>query len=245
MRNPERFFGPYVGLDEAGSNEVWHHTVPLPNGRRIKSNRIPNPDAQSIMWKAFQIKSLTSKTVLDIGAADGYFSLASKAAGADNVTAVDLNYWDWPSHIMSLSQAWGAEISIVSGDFQTVEFGRKFDVILFLGVLYHLENVFDAVRKLRCLLNIDGLIILETQMSQFHSGCPAFEYASDSYPTVARQGRETINSVGVSNYLFPNHEAILNLADTYGLNCERLLDNDYVRTYPSRGLYRLSLKLEA
>jgi tRNA (mo5U34)-methyltransferase len=92
MLDAARFFGPHSGFDEPRPGEYWHHTVPLPNGRQMRSNGTPNPDAQRLMWNAFELKSLRGKTVLDVGAADGYFSLASEAVGADNVTALDLNY---------------------------------------------------------------------------------------------------------------------------------------------------------
>ena len=242
MLDAVRFFGPYAGFDEPSPDECWFHTAPLPNGRRMRSNRIENPDAQNLMWKTFEIESLSGKKVLDIGAADGFFSLAAKAMGAEKVTALDLNYWGWPQNITNLSRLWNAEIDIVSGDFQILDFEDKFDLVLFLGVLYHLENVFHAFRKLRSLLATNGVVIMETQMSQTTVALPAFECASDIYPTIAKQGKEAIDAVGVSNYLFPNHAAIANLADTYSFNCERLIDNDYIRTYPTRGIYRLTLK---
>ena len=72
-------------------------------------------------WNAFGITNLEGRTVLDIGAADGYFSLASKAVGADKVTAVDLNYWGWPYNIEKLCKLWDTEVTILSRDFQSLE----------------------------------------------------------------------------------------------------------------------------
>jgi hypothetical protein len=115
-------------------------------------------------------------------------------------------------------------------------------VIFFLGVLYHLEDVFSCMNRLGSLLEANGVIYMETQMSKIQSDLPLFESASDIYPTIAHQGKQTLKGVGISNYLFPNDAAVRNLAHTYDFRCEALdgPENVYSREHPSRRFYRLS-----
>jgi hypothetical protein len=114
-------------------------------------------------------------------------------------------------------------------------------VIFFLGVLYHVEDVFGCMRRLGSLLAEEGTIYLETQLSAVACELPIFEYASDTYATVVRQERSALNAVGLSNYLVPNEPAIRNLADSYGFQCVSLTGprNRYTQDHPTRGLYRL------
>jgi 2-polyprenyl-3-methyl-5-hydroxy-6-metoxy-1,4-benzoquinol methylase len=51
--------------------------------------------------------------------------------------------------------------TIITDDFRTHPFSEKFDVIFFVGVLYHLENVFDCIKRLRSLLSTGGVIYVE------------------------------------------------------------------------------------
>ena len=67
-----------------------------------------------------------------------------------------------------------------------------------------------------------GTLFLETEMSQIESDLPIFECASELYPTVARQGKEALSLVGISNYLFPNEHAIRALAYSYNFHLESL-----------------------
>jgi predicted nicotinamide N-methyase len=222
---------------EAGPGECWHHAMPLPDGRRMKSTTMPSAGVQELMWEALQHIDLADKSVLDIGAADGFFSLAAKASGAASVTALDLNYFGWPKNISAMSDAWNLPVLTKTGDFMTYEFEEKFDVVFCLGVLYHLENVFLAIRKLREITNIGGTIVIETQMTAIKHDLPIFESASDTFLTTGRHGKESVDSVGVSNYLFPNHAAMLNLADMYDLSAEALDGNVYTNRFPTRAIY--------
>ena len=145
---------------------------------------------------------LAGKRVLDIGANDGFFTLAALMAGATEVTAIDAEWGTWPQNIQYASQAWNVTPHILTGDFRVYDFQQRYDVIFFLGVLYHLEDVFGCMKKLDQILEPGGVIYVETQMSQIQSDLPVFEYASDIYPTIARQDKPALTHVGFSNYLF-------------------------------------------
>lgn len=234
-------------VDSPNQSELWWHSIPLPDGNRINGYN-PDKDLQLKMWRAMKIANrggLAGKRVLDIGANDGFFTLAAFMAGAQDVTAIDSGWGTWPQNIQYASQIWQVSPKIITGDFRTYDFQERFDVIFFLGVLYHLENVFSCMKKLDQILEAQGIIYLETQMSMVQSDLPVFEYASDIYPTIARQDKPALSGTGISNYLFPNEHAIRNMAYSYDFQCEALEGphNLYTISQPTRRFYKLSKQI--
>jgi tRNA (mo5U34)-methyltransferase len=85
-------------------------------------------------------RDLTGKTVLDIGCNAGFYSIEMKRRGAARVVGIDVDE-DY------LAQArFAAEVSGVAIEFrkltiyQIAELREQFDVVLFMGVLYHLRH---------------------------------------------------------------------------------------------------------
>jgi 2-polyprenyl-3-methyl-5-hydroxy-6-metoxy-1,4-benzoquinol methylase len=230
-------------IDSPNHSPIWWHSIPLPDGNRI-NGYAQDKDVQFKMWRAMQIANrggLAGKRVLDIGANDGFFTLAAIMAGAQEVTAVDMDWGTWPQNIQYANQVWQVTPRLITADFRTYDFQQSYDVIFFLGVLYHVEDVFSCIKTLGRLLAPQGTIYLETQMSKVESNLPIFEYASDIYPTVAPQDKPSLRHVGISNYLFPNDPAMRNLAYAYDFQCESLEGphNSYINEHPSRGFYKL------
>ncbi len=234
-----KFFNeePTALVENPGGPSIWWHSAPLPDGRRIKGAH-DDVDRQFKMWRGMGITpgSLIGKSVLDIGANDGFFSVAARVCDA-RVTALNTADWiTWPKNIRYLSEAWGADIDIVTDDFRTYPFQKTFDVIFFLGVIYHVENVFGCMQRLQSLLAPGGRLYIETHLSPLGGGLPVWEAASDTYATSAPQGRTNVGRAGISNFLLPNAEAICALAETYGMKAKPLLDNPYCQDDRTRGL---------
>ena len=233
----------YKGLvDSPNGSAVWWHSLPLPDGNRINGHN-PDKDLQLKMWGAMQIPDedgLARKRVLDIGANDGFFTVAAAMAGAKKVTAIDKDWSTWPMNIDYACRSWRVDPEIVSGDFLSHGFGEAYDMIFLLGVLYHLENLPACMRRLRSLLADGGVVYVETQMSQITSALPIFEYASDIYPTVAIQDKKNLALTGISNQLFPNEPAVRNLAHSYDFECESLSGphNVYTHDNPYRQFFK-------
>lgn len=83
---------------------------------------------------------LTGKSVLDIGCNAGFYSLEMKRRGADRVLGVDFDE-------RYLAQArFAAEVRGVDIEFRQLSvydvgsLGEKFDLVIFMGVLYHLRH---------------------------------------------------------------------------------------------------------
>jgi tRNA (mo5U34)-methyltransferase len=85
-------------------------------------------------------KDLTGKTVLDIGCNAGFYSLEMKRRGAARVMGID-------SDERYLAQArYAAGVLNADIEFRNMSvydvagIGEKFDVVIFMGVLYHLRH---------------------------------------------------------------------------------------------------------
>jgi 2-polyprenyl-3-methyl-5-hydroxy-6-metoxy-1,4-benzoquinol methylase len=231
-------------VESPNGSAIWWHSLPLPDGNRVNGNH-PDKSLQLKMWRAMQIPDsggLAGKRVLDIGANDGFFTVAATMAGARHVTAIDKDWSTWPENIGFSTRTWRVEPTIVTGDFLSQDLGDRYDVIFLLGVLYHLENLPACMRRLRSLLVEGGLVIVETQMSQIESPLPVFEYASDIYPTVAIQDKKNLALTGISNQLFPNPAAVHNLAHSFDFEFASLSGehNVYTRQNPYRQFFKLT-----
>jgi len=224
------------------NGQQWWQSPPLPDGRRVQGAH-PDLDRQFKVFDPLHERRPIGPgdRVLDIGANDGFHSVAAALCGAA-VTAINSADWPtYPTNIAWLSDLWESPVEILTGDFRTFEFDGQFDVVLCLGVIYHVENVFDCMRRLKSLMAPGGCIYLETHLSPVPASVPIWEAASDRAATSAPQGKDHVDMVGISNFLLPNALAIECLADTYGLQCEAMLDNAYCREDPSRGLFLLHL----
>jgi tRNA (mo5U34)-methyltransferase len=100
-------------------------------------------DYPNCKWQAFAHAipaDLTGQTVLDIGCNAGFYSLEMKRRGAARVVGIDSD----PGY---LAQArFAAEVSGAAIEFRQLDvydvarLGERFDVVLFMGVLYHLRH---------------------------------------------------------------------------------------------------------
>ena len=101
---------------------------------------------------------------IDIGCHEGFYSLAMAQRGVRQITAIDAR----PENLKRarfVADAMGISgIHYANGRVETLaaDQGRTFDLTLFLGVLYHVE---DPMRCLRQVAGVTGeLCVLETQV---------------------------------------------------------------------------------
>jgi tRNA (mo5U34)-methyltransferase len=109
-------------------------------------------DYPAIKWQHFAHAippDLTGKSVLDIGCNAGFYSIEMKRRGAARVLGIDTDE-------TYLAQArFAAEVSDASIEFrrmsvyQVGELREKFDLVIFMGVLYHLRHPLLALDLLR------------------------------------------------------------------------------------------------
>lgn len=126
------------------SKQGWWHSFELPDGTRIEG--VNALAAQKARLAQFPIPAdLHGKRALDIGAWDGWFGFELERRGAD-VVAIDR--WDNPRyremHAALGSRAQYLQMNVY--DLDPAKLGR-FDIVLFLGVLYHLKHPLLALER--------------------------------------------------------------------------------------------------
>ncbi|HWH72567.1 MAG TPA: TIGR04290 family methyltransferase [Candidatus Sulfotelmatobacter sp.] len=119
----------------------WFHNLNL-HGVQTAPNHFLG-DYPENKWRSFANAipaDLRGKTVLDIGCNAGFYSIEMKRRGADRVLGVDFDE-------TYLAQArFAAEMSGADIEFRQLSvydlgsLGEKFDLVLFLGVFYHLRH---------------------------------------------------------------------------------------------------------
>jgi tRNA (mo5U34)-methyltransferase len=126
----------------------WYHNVVFAPG--VMSNP-GNPDYPASRWRVLdQVipKDLSGKSVLDIGCNSGFFSREMKKRGAERVVGVDIMPYllaqsRFGSHWFNLPLEW---YECRAYDARSLE--SSFDVIVFIGVLYHLKHPLYALEQI-------------------------------------------------------------------------------------------------
>jgi tRNA (mo5U34)-methyltransferase len=121
-----------------------YHSIDLPDGSVL-------PGLQSVehlRWRLdlFDLpQDLSGKRVLDVGAWDGWFSFECERRGAD-VVAVDCVALDT---FIEAKELIGSKVEYLTLDVNELSAKRlgRFDVVLFLGVLYHLRHPLLGLEK--------------------------------------------------------------------------------------------------
>jgi tRNA (mo5U34)-methyltransferase len=150
------------------------------------------------------------KSVLDIGAWDGYFSFEAERRGAARVLATDHFCWSGPgwgtkagfdhAHKKLLSRVESRDIDVFALD--PAELG-VFDVVLFLGVLYHLKNPLGGLEQAYKMTR--DLAVIETQTDELENPVPVMRFYL---------GRELANDP--TNFWAPNLPCLENMLREVG-----------------------------
>lgn len=156
-----RFFGDRanpryrreVVQDRVQQVPYWYHTLDFGYGITAPGHQVDTWDA---LGRTRLLKGdVRNKSVIDVGAWDGFFSFVCERIGASRVLATDQFAWESPSFgmqgFLTARELLGSNVEfkkIDVCDLTPASVGR-FDVVLFLGVLYHLRDPFLALRRLR------------------------------------------------------------------------------------------------
>ncbi len=111
-------------------------------------------------------EDLTGLSILDLGAWHGYFSFECERRGARRVLAVDNYAWNrfGMEEFLSAHRRLGSHVEHRRQDIHDLdpqEIGQ-FDVVLMLGVFYHLRNPLAALERIRAVTR--QLLICETHV---------------------------------------------------------------------------------
>jgi tRNA (mo5U34)-methyltransferase len=202
-----------VSLAEEVARIRWFHSIDLGHG--LVTNGVIDV-ARSL--RQYQLPAdLTGKTFLDVGAWDGAFSFAAERRGAKRVLATDWFIWK--------DMGWGSkqgfetarralrsnveDLTINVYDLSPEKLG-KWDVVLFAGVLYHLQNPFLALQRVASVTS--ELLVLET----------AIDYRFCRRPAIAFYPNRELND-DPTNWCAPNLPALKAMLSSCGFKDIRIV----------------------
>jgi tRNA (mo5U34)-methyltransferase len=169
-------------LQAAVDRLLWFHSFDLGSG--VRTSGIKSAETLEREWGALALPALEGKSVLDVGAWDGWFSFRCEDAGAARVVALDHFAWAMdhvaqrayyircleegttPEEWENVPELWDetlpgkrpfdlvhrqrrSRVETIVADFPGTDAPtlQAFDIVLFLGVLYHLRDPFLALRR--------------------------------------------------------------------------------------------------
>ena len=153
----------------------WFHDFDFPGGLTVRSADRDNAVFHRLLWGVMTDRLKTvdfkDKTVIDVGCWDGYFSFLTEELGARRVLAVDDYSQNWGSRecfrlARQLKQSSVELLDDVSVYDLSARVTDKFDVILFLGVYYHLHAPYAAFAELRKLCHPTSVVVIEGECIQ-------------------------------------------------------------------------------
>jgi tRNA (mo5U34)-methyltransferase len=128
----------------------WFHNMDLGGVQTAPHHFLG--DYPRTKWERFSHvipANLRGKTVLDIGCNAGFYAIEMKKRGADRVLGIDTDE-GYLSQARFAAHVHGVEVELRSMSVYEIGLlGEKFDLVIFMGVLYHLRHPLLALDLLR------------------------------------------------------------------------------------------------
>lgn len=194
----------------------WHHSIDLGDGVVTPGGKTPHHFYDEM--RRLHLPDLAGKSVIDIGAWDGFYTFHAEHCGASRVVALD--HYAWSTDLdkaaayttnqrvlgrpirafHTVPELWdpvglpgkrgfdlayrlrNSRAEVVVDDFMTMDLAvlGTFDVVLFFGVIYHLEEPLRALRRLRQITR--GVAVIETEAVLLPGprGSPLWQFVRDA-----------------------------------------------------------------
>jgi tRNA (mo5U34)-methyltransferase len=120
----------------------WFHDLDLQGVRTAPDHFLWNyPENKFKRFRHVVPEDLSGKTVLDIGCNAGFYSLEMKRRGAARVLGIDhderyLEQARYASSVLGVRDLEFRRMEV----WDVAKLGEKFDLVIFMGVLYHLRH---------------------------------------------------------------------------------------------------------
>jgi tRNA (mo5U34)-methyltransferase len=148
----------------------WFHNMDLGGTWTAPDHFLGDYPAQKFRRFAPRLpKDLAGKSVLDIGCNAGFYSIEMKRRGADRVLAVDsderyLEQARFASDVLGHRDIEFRQLDV----YDVGAIGERFDLIIFMGVLYHLRHPLLALDLIREHVAADLLLFQSMQRGSKH-----------------------------------------------------------------------------
>jgi tRNA (mo5U34)-methyltransferase len=185
----------------------WYHQIDLGNGVVT-----PGVDNSPRKLQRLQLpESFKGKTVLDVGAWDGFFSFEAERRGAERVLATDSFSWSgggWGTKagFELARRTLGSKVEDMNIDVLELspeKVGGTFDIVFFLGVLYHMRHPLLALERVASVTR--ERVIIET----------VSDFLGSRRPVIPFYLGDELNS-DQSNWCAPNPPGVVALLKAAG-----------------------------
>jgi len=166
-------------LSERVGAADWHHTIDLGNGVVTPGNT----RVERLIDQALDDINFRGKKVLDIGCWDGLWSFNAERRGAAEVYATDdvsqrpggTETFELAHTALKSKAKYFPRVSVYDVCEKLDE--STFDIVLFLGVHYHLKYPLLAFSRLRQVIRQGGLLVVSGQaVPDYHRSYADFYY---------------------------------------------------------------------
>ena len=148
-----RFVSPRYLADEIYDKSYFHGAAHGFGFSDYEEDKRASDSYLNFLLKKIKEYKLSQNTsLLDIGAANGYFVELAKSQGFSSVgIEVSQSAVDWAAKLGR---------NVICSAIEEYIPNEKFQIVTILDVLEHLENPKDALLKIAALLNTDGLLVV-------------------------------------------------------------------------------------
>ena len=165
----------------------WFHNLRLGQAGEVQT--APDHvlgDFPSNFWRFFEHavpEDLTGQSVLDIGCNGGFYSFEMKRRGASRVLGIDHDPRYLAQALFAREQLGMSDVELRQLEVYDVDQlqGERFDLVLFLGVFYHLRHPLYALEKVAKLVR--GRLLFQTM----ERGSSEIGQFADDYPISERE----------------------------------------------------------
>jgi tRNA (mo5U34)-methyltransferase len=175
--------------DAAQALGPWFHNIDLGGVMTAPDHFLG--DYPAVKWRRFAHAipaDLRGRTVLDIGCNGGFYSIQMKSRGAARVLGIDVDP-DYLRQARFAAGAIGADIEFAEMSvYDVAALGQRFDIVLFLGVLYHLRHPLLALDLIRQHV-VDDLFVCQS----LQRGGSSEQSVGQDYPFTETEIFESLN----------------------------------------------------
>lgn len=156
----------------------WFHNLDL-HGVQTAPNHFLG-DYPAVKWRAFADaipEDLSGRKVLDVGCNAGFYAIEMKRRGAERVVGIDSDD-GYLAQARFAAETLGVSIELHNLSVYDVgSLGERFDLVLFMGVLYHLRHPLLALDLLHEHV-VDDVLVFQSMLR----GSAEVRQLEDDYP---------------------------------------------------------------